>query len=66
MSSSKSDRKLSCIQIMNRLYRKLDVGDSSETDMVKSPQRVGVVPYVPGAFGDVGIFKDGFKSLAVV
>jgi hypothetical protein len=44
----------------------LDVSDPSETDMVKSPQRVGVVPYVPGAFGDIGIFEDGFKSLAVV
>ena len=48
------------------LIEELDVSDASETDMVKSPQRVGVVPYVPGAFGDVGIFKDGFKSLAVV
>jgi hypothetical protein len=44
----------------------LDVSDASETDMVKSLQRVGVVPYVLGAFGDVGIFEDRFKSLTVV
>src|SRR5438105_3918462 len=32
-----------------RILEKLDVSDASETDTVKSPQRVGVIPYVPGA-----------------
>lgn len=51
---------------MRRILEELDISDASETDMVKRPQRVGIVPYIPGAFGDVGIFEDGFKSLAVV
>jgi hypothetical protein len=34
--------------------------------MAKNPQRVSVVPCVLGTFGDVGIFEDGFKSLAVI
>ena len=49
-----------------RIPEELDISDTSKTDLVKSPQRIGVVPYIPGAFGDVGIFKDGFKSLAIV
>lgn len=43
-----------------------DISDTRKTDLIKSPQRVGVVPYVPSAFGDIRIFKDRFKSLANV
>ena len=37
-----------------------------KTDLVKSPQRVGVVPYISDAFENIDIFKNGFKSLAIV
>ena len=40
----------------------MDVSDASETDMVKSLQRVGVVMYVPGAFRDVGIKTDDYST----
>jgi len=34
--------------------------------MIKSPQRIGVIPYVLEAFRDIGIFKDRFESLATI
>ena len=49
-----------------RILEELDVDNTSETDTIKSPQGVGVVPNVPGAFGDIRIFKDRFKSPAVI
>lgn len=49
-----------------RILEELNVSDTSKTDLVESPQRVGVVSDVPYAFGDVGIFEDGFESLAIV
>lgn len=49
-----------------RILEELDISDISKIDLVKSPQRVDLVSDIPGAFGDIGIFKDRSKSLAIV
>ena len=44
----------------------MDICDAGETDLVESPQSVGVVTDVPSTFRYVRVFEDGFESLAVV
>ena len=53
---------LTCLS--SRIYQAgIQKTTTGKINLTKSPQRVGVVPYIPDAFGDIGIFKDALRVL---